>query len=239
MHMNTQRVWTRVRHAALASLPLILGVGCDDSSKEASPEVTPGAAAERGEVAERSGEAPEATAEAAPVGESKTSEVAAAAQSETPLPATANDPVAFAKAHEGRRAPELPESLTCPEGTEERRQETGIFCRKREGYSVFHGPYVGLSRTGGVQVMQTMVEGKEHGVATRYADSGVIQELRSFEHGKKHGTWATYDEDGKLQSVTPWRNDQQHGTHVFFSPDGTPRREEYFVDGVRSETPPS
>jgi hypothetical protein len=239
MHMNAQRAWSRVVYtAALTSLPLALGVGCDDLSKEASPEVTRGAAAERGEAAEPAGEAPESTAEATRIVEPKPIESATTPPSDAPPPDVAGDPIAFAKAHQGRRAPDVPAALACPEGTEERRGETAIFCRKREGYSIFHGPYVSLSRTGGVQVMQTMVEGKEHGVAIRYADSGTIQELRSFDHGKKHGTWATYDDDGKLQSVAPWRNDQQHGTYVSFKPDGTKRREEHYIDGVRSETPP-
>lgn len=233
--MNTQQARTRIVCITLASLPLALGVACDDLSKEAAPEVTRGATADH---ADQASAPPEPTAEAARIAEPKTMEAAETASSDAPPPDVTDDPIAFAKAHESRRAPELPASLACPEGTEERRQKTGVFCRKREGYSVFHGPYIGLSRTGGVQVMQTMVDGKEHGVATRYADSGTIQELRSFDHGKKQGTWATYDEDGKLQSVTPYRNDQQHGTHVFFNPDGTPRREEHFIDGVRSETPP-
>ena len=221
---------------SLLSLPLLLAAACDEGSNQAPAKVAAAPTAETpsgAEPAKKAGQV-EQTEQVEQV-----EQVQQVQQPEKPSvePSAPADPVAFAKAYEGRRAPEVPTSLDCPEGTEERRGETAVFCRKREGYTVFHGPYVSLAKSG-VRLEQTMVDGKEHGVTIRYADAGPIQELRSFEHGKKHGPWATYDDDGKLQSVTSYRDDKEHGTSIFFAPDGTERRRQHYVDGVRSETPP-
>jgi hypothetical protein len=161
------------------------------------------------------------------------------ARGTVPMPASsARSPVEFGKEAAGQRAPGVPDTLDCPAGTELRRQPTSLFCRYREPHTVFHGPYIDLSPQGTIRVMKTMVDGKEHGITTRYSSSGMLQERRSYQNGKKHGPYAIYDEEGKLQSVTEYRDDKEHGTITYFRPDGSVRREEHFVNGVRSAAAP-
>ena len=89
----------------------------------------------------------------------------------------------------------------------------------------------------GVQTCRgTFLLGKENGSWMNYFPNGLVSDFGDYRNGTMEGIWKYYYEMGSLKSTVNYKAGEMHGKRILFSPTGKVAREQYFENGVESDS---
>ena len=89
----------------------------------------------------------------------------------------------------------------------------------------------------GVQTCSgTFLLGKENGNWMHYFPNGLVSDFGAYRNGTMEGLWKYFYEIGSLKSTVNYKAGEMHGKRILFSPTGKVAREQYFENGVESDS---